>query len=454
MAINITQNSTSPNIGNNNLVNSATSTLSSNPQFRFVVDIRDSGSVLLQEVKQQPNPNDTGIFDFGSIIPTYLGPTDPVWKIANVTNNTACGKDFKIRFGEEYATSTTGSTTLYTGENPASAGNPNISGSDYIFLLDGVTNPNDLIDWNWNSGSKYEEESTDGLTSFNHQFGLTAFNTSSVRVGDYHTLSILNGNLAGVIGSAVDSSLAQDIYCVVYRQYDAANTLLDTDILYNTAAGPRTTSAELWSDVYLDQDETTRLIHFPAGPQNIEDAGVPILSDDTGYYTMTFYNQTEEPGVNYNGVFGEYRFDIDSANCGYPGVRFAWKNEYGVWDYFNFNLAESTTSVIEREQFEQTNVNFSGTNTSPYNKARRGEKQYQNRVNKTRTAQSDYLSQTDADNLRELFFSTNVFVQDGTEFLPVVIDNASVTEKTNPRSQKLFTYTVNYRYANNERPRV
>ncbi len=76
---------------------------------------------------------------------------------------------------------------------------------------------------------------------------------------------------------------------------------------------------------------------------------------------MTFYNQTEEPGVNYNGVFGEYRFDIDSANCGYPGVRFAWKNEYGVWDYFNFNLAESTTSVIEREQFEQTNVNFSGT---------------------------------------------------------------------------------------------
>jgi len=64
------------------------------------------------------------------------------------------------------------------------------------------------------------------------------------------------------------------------------------------------------------------------------------------------------------------------------------------------------------------------------------------------------LNQTDADNLRELFFSTNVYVQDGTEFLPVVIENASVREKTNPRSQKLFTYTVNYRYANEERPRV
>ena len=454
MAIDLRQYSTSPGIGNSNLVHAVTSNSSSRAQFKFVADINDDSGNLLQRVKQQPNPNTTGVFDFGNIIPTYLGPTDEVWKIANVTNNTACGKDFQIRFGEEYSSTATGFTTLYTGDTPDAAGNPNVSGSDYIFLIDGVTNPNDLINWNWNSGSKYDEESTDGTTTFTHQNGLTSFNTSSVRIGDYHTLSILNGNLAGVTSSAVDSSLAQDIYCVVYRQYDSADTLLDTDILYNTAAGPRTTSSELWSDVYLDQDETTRLIHFPAGPQNIEDAGVPILSDDTGYYTLTFYNQTEEPGVNYNGVWGEYRFDIDNRNCGYDGVRFAWKNEYGVWDYFNMGLAESTTSVIERESYKQTFVDYSAINTVTYDKDRRGQSQYQNRVNKTRTAQSDYLSQTNADNLRELFYSTNVYVQDGTEFLPVVIENASVTEKTNPRNQKLFTYTVNYRYANDERPRV
>jgi len=454
MAIDLRQYSTSPNIGNSNLVHAVTSNSSSRAQFKFVADINDDSGNLLQRVKQQPNPNTTGVFDFGNIIPTYLGPTDEVWKIANVTNNTACGKDFQIRFGEEYSSTATGFTTLYTGDTPDAAGNPNISGSFTTFLLDGVTNPNDLVNWNWNSGSKYDEESTDGLTTFTHQNGLTAFNTASVRVGDYHTISILNGNLTGIFPTDLDSSLAQDIYCVVYRQYDATGSLLDTDILYNTAAGPRTTSAELWSDVYLDQDETTRLIHFPAGPQNIEDAGVPILSDDTGYYTMTFYNQTEEPGINYNGVFGEYRFEIDNRNCGYDGVRFAWKNEYGVWDYFNMGLAESTTSVIERESYKQTFVDYSSINTVTYDKDRRGQSQYQNRVNKTRTAQSDYLTQTDADNLRELFFSTNVYVQDGTEFLPIVIENANVTEKTNPRNQKLFTYTVNYRYANDERPRV
>ena len=117
-------------------------------------------------------------------------------------------------------------------------------------------------------------------------------------------------------------------------------------------------------------------------------------------------------------------------------------------------LAESTTSEVEREQFKQSFVNYNATNTVAYDRSRRGGLQFQNRVNKLRTAQSDYLTQENADNLRELFYSTNVYVQEGTTFLPVVIENASVTEKTNPRSQKLFTYTVNYRYANDERPRV
>ena len=452
MAISLRQSSTSPNIGNSNLVHAVTSNSSSRAQFKFVADINDDNGDLLQRVKQQPNPNTTGVFDFGNIIPTYLGPTDEVWKIANVTANTACGKDFQFRFGEEYSDTTTGFTTLYTGDSPDAAGDPNVSGSDYIFLIDGVTNPNDLINFNWNSGSKYNEEDPLDDVTFTHQNGLTYFNTSSVRIGDYHTISILNGNLGGE--GTLDVNLAQDIFAVIYRQYDVNGTLLDTDTLFNTSAGPRTLQTQFWSDVYTTQDENTRLIHFPAGPQNIEDAGVPILLDDTGYYTMTFYAQATDTFANLDGVFGEYRFDIDNRNCGYDGVRFAWKNEYGVWDYFNMALAESTTSEVEREQYEQSFVDYSSTNTVTYDKSRRGKSQFQNRVNKLRTAQSDYLDQTNADNLRELFYSTNVYIQDGTEFLPVVIESTTVREKTNPRSQKLFTYTVNYRYANDERPRV
>lgn len=80
--------------------------------------------------------------------------------------------------------------------------------------------------------------------------------------------------------------------------------------------------------------------------------------------------------------------------------------------------------------------------------------QYYNKVSKQYAVESDYLNQATADALRELFFSTDVYVQDGTEFVPVVISNVSITEKTNPRAQKLFRYTAEYKYANEVRPRV
>jgi hypothetical protein len=450
MAITLRQNPTSPNIGNSNLLNAVTSNSSSNAQYRFVVDVKDDNGDLLQRLKQQPNPSNTGIFDVGNIIPTYLGNTDRVWDITTPTANTFCGKDFQIKFGEEWAFNTTGSVVLFNGIEDA-AGNPAVSGSDYIFILNGVLDPNDQVNWNWNSGSKYHEEDPIDDVVFSHQFGLTAFDVNKVKSGDFHTISLLRGNTNGD-SNVVDTS-AQDVFAATYRQYDATGSLLDTDVLYDTFTGLRTSQVERWSDVYLNQDETTRLVHWPAGPQNIEDAGVPILAD-TSYYTITFNAQATDTFVNEDGVWGEYRFNITEGDCDYPGVRFAWKNEYGVWDYFNFNLAESTTSNVTRESYKQSFVNYSAPNQAPYRKERRGESQYVNQVSKTRSAQSDYLSQTEADNLRELFYSTEVYIQDGTQFLPVVITNATLTEKTNPRSQKLFTYNVEYKMANDTRSRV
>jgi hypothetical protein len=452
MAITIRQNADTPNLGNNRLVYAITSNSSSNAQYRYVLDILDKDDNLLQRIKQQPNPNDTGIFDIGQIVTNYLGPTDEVWTTFVPEANTNVGKDLKIRFGEEWASSPTSSAILYVGSEDI-AGAPSVSSSVYNFIIDGVQDPNTPgFDWDW--ASKYDEESTDGLTTFTHQNGLTAFDTSKVRRGDYQTISFLRGNARGTGSAAVDNGYAQDVYAATYRQYSSDGTLLDTDTLIDTFSGLRTLSTQLWDDVYTSQDENTRLVHWPVGPQNIEDAGVAILCPDCEYYTVTFYNQTQEPGINTNGVWGEYTFTLCPAACDFPGTRFAWKNEYGVWDYFNFNLADSTTSNVQRESYEQNFVNYSGTNTAPYSAQRRGITQFQNKISQAKTAESDYLTQTEADNLRELFYSTNVYVQDGSTFYPVVIENASVTEKTNPRSQKLFRYTVNYRYANQPQARV
>ena len=453
MAITINQNADTPNLANNRLVYSVTSTKSNEPQFRYVLDIKDDNGDLLQRIKQQPNPNDTGVFDIGQIVTNYLGPTDEVWKTSTPTINVNCAKDLQIRFGEEYAASSTGTSFVYVGGAEEQIGTPGISSSLYNMFIDGVQDPN-TPGYDWDYATKYVEEDTYGTSVFTHQNALTPFETNKVKLGDYHTLSFIRGNAKGIESGELDNSMAQDVYAAIYRQYTSDGTLLDTDILYDTFTGLRTVSTDLWDDVYLNQDESTRLVHWPAGPQNITDAGVAIISPNCGYYTITFYSQSPEPGINDNGVWGEYRFDICSGDCAYTGTRFAWKNEYGVWDYFNFDLASSTTSNIQRESYEQSFVDFSGTNTSPYDVSRRGLSQFQNKITKNQTAESGYLNQTEADNLRELFYSTNVYVQDGSTFYPVVIENASVTEKTNPKSQKLFRYTVEYKLANQPQARV
>ena len=457
MAITINQQPTSPNMANNTLVFSVNSGYVAQPQFQYVCDIKDASNNLIQRIKQQPNPTGYGVFDIGQILTNNVGPADPYWKIQSAQENAGrgCGKDFKVYFGEEYGTSVSSSVVLYNGVTNATGSLPPAkSGSGYYFTLDGLVNPNDKVNWNWNSGSKYNNRLIDDAT-FNVQYGLTDFPaTQSIRSTEYQTIAFLNGNLNGT-----SSSLnAQDIWAMYVTEYDVTGSLLQTTIYYNDSnngnGGPRTDFTQIWADVYTSQNQDTRLIHFPVGPQNFLDAGNG-LEPNTAYYVCTFYEQATDGGRNDNGIYGTYRFDLTTADCGYEGTRLAWKNKYGVWDYYTFPLAESTISNIERSTYTQTFVNFSSTSsTVSYDKSRRGATQFINKVSKQRTAESDWLNQEYADLLTELFYSTDVYIQDGTDMLPIVVTNATITEKTNPRTQKTFKYTLEYKLANDEQNRL
>jgi hypothetical protein len=70
------------------------------------------------------------------------------------------------------------------------------------------------------------------------------------------------------------------------------------------------------------------------------------------------------------------------------------------------------------------------------------------------TATSNWLTQNEADWLKELFFSANVFQQLDGEFYPAVISSVDLTEKTNPRTQKTFQYTIQFQPANQINPRI
>jgi hypothetical protein len=211
----------------------------------------------------------------------------------------------------------------------------------------------------------------------------------------------------------------------------------------------------------------------------------------TDYNTLSFYNDGDltNIGVNYNpglnlsytppvgfftipvsvnniGVAGTYSTVTvtitgtttgtstivynKAQNCNYDRVRFAFINEYGFWDYFGVNLPYRRETRVDRNSIRRSNVDYS-SNLSQYNPARRGKDFYNIKYEDTYTISTDWIDQDTASWLSEMIESPSVFVQEGTNFIPITITNASYVHNTNRRGQKTFEYQISYQYAN-QRP--
>jgi hypothetical protein len=452
MAITYRQYPTSPNMANNNLVYEVTSDKSQQPQYQFVMDIYTSGSAdFIQRVKQQPNPSLKGVFDIGQIIVQYLGDDLPFTTAEFSTSSFTMG-GFEVRMGEEYGTSPSSSVLLYNGIAPVT-GSPAKVADEYYWNTNGLVDYPNAINFNFDSGSYLAMESASIYNTFDYQHALTnGPTTQNINDGEYATIALFNGNFMDPTSDVI----AQDVAYVVINVYNAAGSNIQNYQLENTTAnggGPRTSMGDLWNTAAPDQTAGTRLIHIGVGPQNIADSGTP-LNSSWAYYTVRPIGQGDDNLENNDGVWATLRFNKSTGNCAYNGVRFAWKNEFGVWDYYTFGLQSDSSTGIERQAYEQTFVDFStSTNGIPYDKQRRGQSQFYNALTTRKTANSDWLSQADADWLKELFFSPNVYIQNGLVFEPVVIGSTELVEKTNPRTQKNFQYRIEFQPANQPRPR-
>lgn len=450
MAIKISQFPTSPNMANNTLLFAVTSSQVASPQFQYIANLSYSGSSdVLQTIKQQPNPSGYGVFDLGQIIANYVD-SDNNWKAAPFSTASEAGKRFQVRFGEEYASSISGAAITYTGYGPS--GNPAVTASQYYYIANGLVDPYDKVNWNFPSASYYTASAVSTTTTFSLQHALTnAPYTQSIQDGEYATISLINGNFTN------STSSAQDIYLVDVRVYDSAGSEIDQFDLNNiisNGGGPRTALTQVWSNVAANQTAGTQLITVGIGPQNLADDG-NTLPTDWAYYTVQALGQQASNTVNPSGSYASFRFNKEGAQCGYDGVRFAWKNEFGVWDYYTFTLENSKSTSIERESYTQTFVDYATPNeTVSYNRERRGIKQFYNKLTQTQTANSNWLSQDEADWLKELFYSTNVYQQIGNDFFPIAITSAELVEKTNPRTQKTFQYLIEFQPANQPNARL
>ena len=469
MSILITQYPGRLDLASSNMLFEVTSSFTGSAQYQYISVLRDGSNTTLTTIKQQPNPSGFGVFNLGRLVPQYLGYDTGYFDMGADSifyKNSQVAKFFKIAFGEEYGSSVSSSVNVYNGIVNNITGSPAQTGStNYYYFINGVLDPNSG-DWNWDTSSYYSPQTTPSNASFTKNVCLTdAPRTQSARIGDYLTISSINGNLLG------GTTTAQDIYAIDYNVY-YTGSLVFSGSEYNVNSvgneinygGPRTSSAQLWSTVATVQTSSNNigsqtsgslLINMGIGPANLTAVGnFSFDIQNWDYYDVILRPQSGSSKINTNASWDRFRINKQEANCGYDGVRFAWINDYGTWDWFNFTLQSNKNTNLERGLYQANFVQYNTpTTTVPYNIKRRGNSYYYININEIFTANSDWLTQEEADWVQSMFYSPSVFIQDGNTMLPIIILDNNFESKTNPRTQKNFQYNVTYALANSKRSR-
>jgi hypothetical protein len=450
MALTLFQEASKLNLSNTDLLFGVSSSDATKPQFQYITNIRDSASVLLTTIKQQPNPSYRGVFNLGTIMTQYVGyDTDPTLFNAGIDSlyyrMTNTGQYFKFGFTFQTGSSISSSIYVEPVQIPTTY--------DFIFLLNGTQDPN-AGQYNWISQPYWRPEPIPSTATFNYNVALTtAPRTQTARNGDVMTIAVLNGK-------DVNNVDIQDIYYTEINVYNNS-TLVHTEAQYNLSGstapntgGPRTDSSQDTLPAWNSNVKTT-LLSIGMGPQNITYVGnYDMNTQPWTHYTVTLYNQEAPDQPNFNGIYDQFTIYKDTQCTGFDPVRFIWSNEFGVWDYFNFTLATNKITKVERQNFQKTFVDYStNQNSIPYNITNRGVTNFDTKIDEEFIVNSDWLTQEQAEWLETLMYSPSVYYQDGNNIIPIILTNTEFVNKTNPKSQKLYKLEVQYKLANPKRER-
>ena len=431
MSVTITQSPTTPNAAYTRLVYVASgSVTTSEPQYQYVMDVYQSGSSeLINRITQVPNPAGVAVFDPSPILQGQL-QNDNNWKVIGSIQPVASVQTFDIKFGEQYGTSLSSSVTVYTG-----------SISNYLEVFPGIVNPNNGVSYNFitsswvgpgnayltNCPSAQTVDSVPGsgeayLMNSDDYFTVTSFQDS---IGGSGNIMLRGYYVSNGIGNFVTGSII-----------NAADGLGE---FTTWGFGPKNLSDlnSGWADYFNSGSINLLLTLFDPGGiaiyiNNLWD-GVKVTSGEPRLVTL--------------------RSAVPFKQCSTEYTRFAFINRYGFWDYYNVYNPVKTNTDLQRESFSNSFVNYS-TNPSPYNANRRGDTQTYLASTDRYSIDTDYIDKTIANWLEELMESPSVYLQEGGNFVPIIITNTEYRTNNSTARNKLFQYTIEWEYANARRSRI
>lgn len=418
MAVTVTQQPTTPNAAYTKLIYVVSgSGTTSNPQYSYVLDIYPTGSSdRISRLLTQPNPAGVGVFEISTILQSQL-QYDNYWTITGSLSASGSVRAFDIKVGEQYGTSISSSVTVY----------PNLT-TVTTEVFTGIVNPNDgSYNFTWNP-----RQDTGGLPNTWDQ--AIAFSTFHLRNDESVPSNVPLSEYASIGPNDYQTLSFPDID----QFFPYVSAIYDVEIdTYDENLTPMATTAfSASSDNFMT---------IGVGPQNMIDRGgvyATQFTADWKYYIVSV-NET----IAGTGPFTGYYFFKKQVPCNNEVTRFAFINKYGFYDYYNVYNPTRKVTDVQRNTFSKTNVDYSGI-ASIYDISNRGETQYNTQYTDSYEITTDYLDKFISNWLTEMLESPFVFIQQNGDFVPIVITNSTYTANTNQNRQKLFQYTIQYKYAN------
>ena len=412
--VTINQSPTLPNGTQADIIYTLECPNSSSAQFKYICQIKDDSNNVVAQVKQAPNNTGLGVYEVGRLLDSQMGYDLSQKTIGFVSSSNNNIRNFEIAFGAESGSSA--SSSLVESINVSAS-----LSSSTTFIP--AVQERDSGYFNWQSGS-YDilTNCPNALDTFNET---SAQNALCVSSSDWLTVSTLQGDV-GNKGTLTNVRI--DFY----------NTSFSSAYNY-TETNPHAATL-------IDG----KLIHVGVGPKNIETLDATVASylgqpETYPYYSikLTYASGTSNIHYFYNKCYQ------------YKGTNFSFINKQGVFDYYRATLVDTESETFNRKKFNASYVDYStNSKTIGYEYTRRGDTQYYADFDNTFTAETDWLTQEQSDWLFELFESPSVYVQDGNNFIGVVITNATEQYKTNNRGQKVFKFTIRYKKSNSKRSRT
>lgn len=182
-----------------------------------------------------------------------------------------------------------------------------------------------------------------------------------------------------------------------------------------------------------------QIAQYPIGPSQ---AGFPLSTIGMEWFSV-------EPTDGFITIGAPIRYNV-VCNQKYPNVRIQWKNRYGQFDWFNFNMVSRQGFNTERKTYEPQLGSWQAATLS-YNNFDSATLNYISDSSQTLSVQTDWVNEDYNDIFKELLVSDEIYwvYNEATgDLRPITIATDSITFKTGV-VDKVIQYGFDFNWGQN-----